>query len=39
MMYMPDCIKATIDLMNVDLKKLHHMQILIWLHLVSHLVS
>jgi nucleoside-diphosphate-sugar epimerase len=24
MMYMPDCIKATIDLMNVDLKKLKH---------------
>ena len=24
MMYMPDCIKATIDLMNADLKKLKH---------------
>lgn len=24
MMYMPDCIKATIDLMNTDLKKLKH---------------
>jgi nucleoside-diphosphate-sugar epimerase len=24
MMYMPDCIKATIDLMNIDLKKLKH---------------
>jgi nucleoside-diphosphate-sugar epimerase len=24
MMYMPDCIKATIDLMNADLKKLNH---------------
>jgi len=24
MMYMPDCIKATVDLMNADLKKLKH---------------
>ena len=24
MMYMPDCIKATLDLMNADLSKLEH---------------